>query len=154
MSPQATPEARAWVNDTPNFVGQTAGYSVAETVFRPVRRGGKGLISLLKKRHGVTHQAFVDHWKGVHGPMALAVPEVEGFILNEVIGTQAPRADIPAIEGFGEIDGIAQSWHRDRRYPGVSSAEGRRWYADGAELIGEARGYYTQEHVIIEPPTV
>lgn len=149
-NPNAPPEARAWYNDGPEFVGQIKGFRVRESVFMRPTRGRKGLVSFLNRKPNVTREAFTEHWLGVHGPMARTVPEVEGLILNE-IDRVATRDDIPPLEGFDDIDGIAESWHVDQSYPGVSSPEGRAWYADGADLIGLARGYYTQEHVIIEP---
>ena len=150
-NPNAPPEARAWYEDGPLFVGQIPGYRVRENTIMPVRRGGKGLLSVLRRKPNATHAQFVDHWVNVHGSLAKTVPEVEGLILNEVV-RPATRDDIPPFSyPFGDVDGIAQSWHKDRSYPGVSSDQGKAWYADGAASIGLARGYYTQEHVIIEP---
>ncbi|MHB9880405.1 EthD domain-containing protein [Pacificimonas sp. ICDLI1SI03] len=150
-NPNAPPEARAWYEDGPMFVGEIQGYRVKENVILPVKRGGKGLLSVLRRKPETTHAQFVDHWVKVHGSLAKAVPEVEGLILNEVMHP-ATRDDIPPFRNpYGDIDGIAQSWHKDRSYPGVTSPEGKAWYADGAATIGLARGYYTQEHVIIEP---
>jgi hypothetical protein len=150
-NPDAPSEARAWYSDGPMFVGEIQGYRVAETVVMPIRRGGKGLLSLIARKPGTTHDAFVDNWLHVHGAMARTVPEVAGLILNEVT-VPARRSDIPPFSrGFGEVDGIAQSWHKDQSYPGVTSPEAKAWYADGAASIGLARGYYTQEHVIIDP---
>ncbi|BAI95049.1 hypothetical protein Sj15T_29490 [Sphingobium sp. TA15] len=150
-NPDAPPEARAWYSDGPLFVGEIQGYRVTENVMVPVKRGGKGLFSLLQRKPGTTHAAFVDHWLRVHGAMASKVPEVAGLILNEVVAP-ARRSDIPPFShALGEVDGIAQSWHKDQSYRGVTSPEAKAWYADGAASIGFARGYYTQEHVVIDP---
>lgn len=149
-NPNAPPEARAWYTDGPEFVGFIKGFRVRENVVMRPRRGGRGLVSLLNRKPETTRERFTQEWVGAHGQMARAVPEVEGLILNE-IDRIATRDDIPPLEGFDDIDGIAESWHVDQTYPGVTSAEGRAWYAHGAEIIGMARGYYTQEHVIIEP---
>ena len=149
-NPNAPPEARAWYNDGPAFVGQIKGFRVREHAVVPLRRGGRGLVSLLNRKPEMTRERFAQEWVTTHGAMARAVPEVEGLVLNEIEHV-ARRDDIPPLAGFDDIDGIAQSWHVDRSYPGVTSEEGRAWYAHGAEIIGLARGYYTQEHVIIEP---
>ncbi|MCR6645391.1 MAG: EthD domain-containing protein [Terricaulis sp.] len=149
-NPDAPPEARAWYNDGPKFVGQIRGFRVRENVIMRPRRGGKGLVSLLNRKPEHTREQFEQHWVGVHGPMARNVPEVEGLILNQ-IERVASRDDIPPLHGYDDIDGIAESWHVDQSYPGVTSPEGQAWYADGASHIGMARGYFTQEHVIIEP---
>lgn len=148
QNPDAPEAARAWYADGPMFVGQIKGFRVSENVFVPPKRGGGGLIALLKRKPGQSHAEFVEHWLKVHGPMARDVPEVLGLILNEVIA-EAQRADIAPLNGFGEIDGIAQSFREDMDAP--PSPQRERWYADGKASIGEAIGYRTREHVIIQP---
>lgn len=144
----APAEAKAWYADGPRFVGQIKGFRVRENVFVPPQRGGAGLIALLKRKPGQSAAQFAEHWLNVHGPMAREVPEVSGLILNQVI-SEARRGDIPPLTGFGEIDGIAQSFRQDMDAP--PSPERERWYADGKASIGEAIGYRTREHVIIQP---
>jgi len=148
QNPDAPDAAKAWYADGPAFVGWIKGYRVSETVFVPPKRGGEGLIALLKRRPEQSHAQFAGHWLKVHGPMARAVPEVSGLILNEVVA-EARRDDIAPLTGFGAIDGIAQSFRRDMDAP--LSPERERWYADGKASIGEAIGYRTREHVIIQP---
>ena len=141
---------RAFHEDGVKFVGQIKGFRVQENVFVRPKRGGKGLLSLINRKTGVSHADFTKHWLTIHGPMAAQVPEVAGLVLNEVL-SPSPPATIPVIHELDDIDGIAESWHKDTSYAAVTSPEAKRWYADGADLIGLARGYYTQEHVIIEP---
>ena len=148
QNPDAPAAARAWYADGPAFVGSIICYRVEESVFVTPPRGGTGLIALLKRKPEQSHAEFVDHWLNVHGPMAQQVPEVTGLILNEVT-SQAERHDIPPLTGFGTIDGIAQSFRDDMDAP--PSPERERWYADGKASIGEAIGYRTREHVIIQP---
>lgn len=148
QNPAAPEAAKAWYADGPLFVGQIKGFRVSENVFVPPKRGGDGLIALLKRKPGQSHAQFAKHWLEVHGPMARDVPEVSGLILNEVIA-EARRGDIAPLAGFGEIDGIAQSFREDMDAP--PSPQRERWYADGKASIGEAIGYRTREHVIIQP---
>jgi uncharacterized protein (TIGR02118 family) len=148
QNPDAPDAAKAWYADGPAFVGEIKGFRVNENVFVRPKRGGTGLIALLKRKPEQSHAQFVDHWLKVHGPMAHDVPEVSGLILNEV-SSEAQRSDIPPLTGFGTIDGIAQSFRHDMDAP--LSPQRERWYADGAASIGEAIGYRTREHVIIEP---
>ncbi|MCM8732037.1 EthD family reductase [Hephaestia sp. GCM10023244] len=148
QNPAAPEAAKAWYADGPIFVGQIKGFRVRENVFVRPRRGGTGLIALLKRKPEQSHAQFADHWLNVHGPMAHEVPEVAGLILNEVT-SEARRSDIPPLTGFGEIDGIAQSFRHDMDAP--LSPQRERWYADGQASIGEAIGYRTREHVIIQP---
>lgn len=148
QNPGAPEAARAWYADGPAFVGLIKGYRVEEHVFVRPKRGGTGLIALLKRKPEQSHAQFAEHWLTVHGPMAHDVPEVSGLILNEV-ASEARRSDIPPLTGFGEIDGIAQSFRHDMDAP--LSRQRERWYEDGKASIGEAIGYRTREHVIIEP---
>jgi len=148
QNPDAPAAAKAWYADGPAFVGRIKGFRVEENVFVRPKRGGIGLIALLKRRPDQSHAQFTDHWLNVHGPMAREVPEVSGLILNEVI-SEAQRSDIPALTGLGPIDGIAQSFREDLDAP--LSPQRRHWYADGKASIGEAIGYRTREYVIIEP---
>ncbi|KQX25137.1 hypothetical protein ASD39_13835 [Sphingomonas sp. Root50] len=148
QNPDAPAAAKAWYADGPLFVGQIKGFRVRENVFVPPKRGGTGLIALLKRKPPQSHAQFAEHWLKVHGPMARDVPEVSGLILNEVLA-EAQRGDIPPLAGFGEIDGIAQSFRDDMDAP--PSPQRERWYADGKASIGEAIGYRTREHVIIQP---
>lgn len=139
----ASPEMAAFQADVGNFVGQIKVFVVKEKVWLPPRRGGQCLLGLLKRKPDWTHEAFVKHWNDVHGSMAVKVPEVGGFVTNEIVASPPGT-----IEGLGEPDGIAQSWHKNPGTP-VASPEGKAWYADGAYLVGEARAFRTIEHVII-----
>src|SRR3546814_12190386 len=106
----------------------------------PVKRGGKGLFSLLQRKPGTTHAAFVDHWLRVHGAMASKVPEVAGLILNEVVAP-ARRSDIPPFShALRAVDGIAPSRRKDQSYRGVTSPEAKARYADGPARIGVSPG--------------
>ena len=136
--------------DGRNYVGQLKGFRVQENVLVRPARGGKGLLSLLYRKPDVSHADFTQHWLTIHGPMASQVPEVAGLVLNEVLAP-SPPGDLPVIHALDAVDGIAESWHKDTTYGAVTSPEAKRWYADGADLIGLARGYYTQEHVIMAP---
>lgn len=149
-NPDASTEAKRWFADGPKFVGQACNFVTREAVVVKPTRGAKGLVSLLKRKAHTTHAAFIKHWIEVHGPMAHSVPGVTGLILGEVIA-QRERADIETLRGFGEVDGIAESWHADTTRPGLTSPEAKRWYADGASSIGESRTYLTQDNVVIEP---
>ena len=150
--PNAKPtiDERRWYGDRAHFAGQIRDFQVQETEFVRPPRGGKGLVSVITRKPKDSHENFVKHWLGVHGPMASQVPEVAGLVLDEVIASADPP-DVARLPGLEDVDGIAESWHKDTSYAAVTSPEAKRWYADGADLIGLARGYYTQEHVIIDP---
>jgi hypothetical protein len=145
----ASPAAKAWFTQLADFVGAAKTFLVQETVFIAPVRGGRGLMGLLKRKADWSHDDFVHHWNDVHGSAASQVPEVGGFATNAVLG-EIPQSAVPEIDGFGEVDGVAQSWHRRPGTP-VTSEQGQRWYADGTHLIGEARGFFTQEHVVVAP---
>lgn len=144
-----SPAARAWFAALADFVGAAKTFLVQEKVFIPPVRGGQGLMGLLKRKADWSHDAFVHHWNDVHGAAASQVPEVGGFCTNAVLG-EIPQSAVPELDGFGEVDGVAQSWHRRPGTP-VTSEQGQRWYADGTHLIGEARAFFTREHVVVAP---
>lgn len=109
------------------------------------------IVSILSRKDGMTHEAFIRHWLDVHGVMARSVPGVKGFVGSEPIGPAAPGAQL-----FGEIDGIASIWYTDRAgiAETVKSDKGKAWLADGDTFIDRprSRNYFTREHVIVPPP--
>jgi hypothetical protein len=107
------------------------------------------IVSVLSRKDGMTHDAFIRHWLDVHGQMAKGVPGVKGFIGSEPIGPESG-----ATSGLlGDIDGIASVWYTDRA--GVSetigAASGKAWLADGDTFIdrGRSHNYFTREHLIV-----
>lgn len=105
-------------------------------------------LSLLARKEGTTHEAFVDHWVNVHAPLAHAVPGLRRYVLTHVLAERT-RPDIPGIEG--EVDGIAELWYDDLEsmQRANASPEAKRLHADGATFIGRIKMFTTREETII-----
>lgn len=108
------------------------------------------VLSLLTRKPGLSHEAFVRHWREVHGPLAHGVPGVRRYVQSHITGTRT-RADIA--ESEVEIDGIAELWYDDEAAMRASaaSAEAKRLYADGALFIGRIKTFIIDEREIIPP---
>lgn len=110
-------------------------------------------FSFLKRRAGMTHDAFIRHWLDVHVPMSHDVPGLRGYAVSTIVSEQT-RSDVPAL-AMDAFDGLAQTWFDDldSRARAGASAEGKRWHGDGASIIGNIRMFVTEEHfaVPIEP---
>ena len=61
------------------------------------------LVTLLKRRDGMTRDEFEQRWKNVHAPMAAVFPGLRGYVLSFSVLPGEPLAD-----------GAAQLWFDDR----------------------------------------
>lgn len=106
------------------------------------------VISVIKRKAGMSQEAFLKAWKEVHAAMSHDVPGVRGFVLNEIV-RELSRDDVPDMPG--RIDGIAEAWFDDREAMRVSHAtpQAQRWFADGPVSIGEMRTSILDEWTII-----
>ncbi len=106
------------------------------------------VLSLLTRKEGLTHEAFVKHWLEIHGPLARAVPGIRRYVQSHIRGRRT-RADIP--ETDVEVDGIAELWYDDEAAMRRSAAtpEAQRLYADGALIIGRIKSFIVEEKEII-----
>lgn len=105
-------------------------------------------LSLLVRKDGMTHEAFMKHWVEVHGPLALKVPGLRRYVQSH-IQDRRRRPDIPDI-GV-EVDGIAETWYDDAEAMAraVATPEMKALHADGALFIGRIQSFITHEHVVI-----
>jgi uncharacterized protein (TIGR02118 family) len=106
------------------------------------------MICLLKRKAPLTHEAFVEHWLNVHGPLALQAPSIRRYVQSHITETQS-RPDVPDLPI--DIDGVAELWFDD--YQSMSDSqydEGmQRLLADGATFIGEIKTYVVEEKNIV-----
>ena len=118
---------------------------------RTVSRKGWTMIkslSLLTRKPGLSHDAFVRHWREIHAPLAHAVPGVRRYVQNHIVGERR-RADIKETEVA--VDGIAELWYDDRGAMDRANAspEAKRLHDDGALFIGGIKTFIIEEEVII-----
>ncbi len=109
-------------------------------------------FGFLVRKPGMTHEQFVRHWHDVHGPMSHDVPGLRGYIVSTVVEQQT-RSDVSGLD-MAPFDGLAQTWFDDLegRARAGASAEGKRWHADGAQIIGNIRMFVTNEDFFVPLP--
>ena len=64
------------------------------------------LIEIMKRKEGLSLDAFNQHWQGVHGPLIKrTVPHIGRYVQNHAV----------SLPGGGEppIDGVAEIWYDD-----------------------------------------
>ena len=105
-------------------------------------------LSLLTRREGLTHEAFVRHWVEIHAPLAHAVPGLRRYVQNHIVGERS-RADIE--ESEVAVDGVAELWFDDRAAMDRANAspEAKRLHDDGARFIGAIKTFIIDEKVIV-----
>jgi uncharacterized protein (TIGR02118 family) len=105
-------------------------------------------LSLLTRKPGLSHEAFIRHWVEVHAPLAHAVPGLRRYVQSH-IRAEPSRPDIATNEIA--VDGIAELWFDDRAAleRAHASPEAQRLFADGALFIGRIKTFVVEEKVIV-----
>ena len=105
-------------------------------------------ISLLTRKDGWTHEAFMKHWVEIHAPLAHAVPGLRRYVQSHIVAERT-RRDIPSHDI--DIDGIAELWYDDAEAMARAHAspEAKALHADGALFIGRIKSYMVEEKQIV-----
>jgi uncharacterized protein (TIGR02118 family) len=132
------------------FGGGVAAFRVAGHVQRDRERAwptgerapGIKLIGLLRRKEGLTHEQFVDHWLHVHVPLVFKhVLGIGRYITNVVEGIVIP--------GGPEIDGIVEVHYTEPRT--FDSAEGEQIMAgDVASFLSTPNRHLVGEYTFRE----
>lgn len=106
-------------------------------------------ISLLTRRDGLNHDAFVHAWVHEHAPLAYAVPGLRRYVLSPV-SAQPGRPDVAA-HGIA-IDGVAELWYdaAASMAAALASPQMRALRDHGAEIIGRVTTCITEEIEVID----
>lgn len=142
---------RDWLGAAPSYIGAINIFVTREHVFAPPKRGGLKVMTLIARKPGTSHEDFVRHVLGVHGPMASAVPGLGGYVLSEIV--RRPQMALPPVPGLGDVDIIGTSWlplDPSERTP--DTPERRAWLADGAAHFGAFQRHVMVEHAFVTPP--
>jgi hypothetical protein len=67
------------------------------------------LFAVLRRNPEMTHQEFVDHWTGSHGPLIANEPTLARHIVRY---EQHVRHHPGALSGNKDIDGVTEQWFR------------------------------------------
>jgi uncharacterized protein (TIGR02118 family) len=138
--------------DVAGFMGGADAYVTTEHVQKAgasssavgSRSAGVKLIGPVRRRPELSHAAFVEHWLGVHVPLALAQhPGLTKYVTNVVDETMSPGA--PAWDGFAELHFASDADRTTRMFASPESERIIR--ADMARFIGATGGYVTTEYV-------
>jgi uncharacterized protein (TIGR02118 family) len=98
-------------------------------------------IGIIKRPDGMTHEAFCEYWRQVHGPIALQIPGLLGYRLNFVVKWVG--------ENTQDWDGFAELWFEDED----AMARGFAALADDIEadlphFVGAITVGVVEEHVL------
>lgn len=146
-----SPEGAAAVEkDSEALMGSVIAYRVAETVQRDYERTwalgerspGKKMLSPLRRLDGLTHEQFVEHWRGEHARLALKHVLGIGRYVNNVVVA-------PVTAGAPEFDGMVEVHYLEKRR--FDSPEGQEILAaDVAKFLSPPPRNFVGEYVLRE----
>ncbi|MFM9938993.1 MAG: EthD family reductase [Hyphomicrobiaceae bacterium] len=151
-----SPEGQAWRADSALFIGGMRTFLTSELPVVPFPGGKRPPIkalSIVKRPASASAPDFQHYWANVHAPMAREVPQLKGFVLSRLL-EERTRIDLPPFPMDGPVDGFTSSFvdsvaDRERL---VTSAEAKRWFADGATFLGAVKSFLLEERVHLAPP--
>jgi uncharacterized protein (TIGR02118 family) len=104
------------------------------------------IVYCIKKRPGMTDQAFFDYWQKVHGPMGARIPGLRRLV-------QSRRIGIPGDQHQPAFDGMAELWFDDvdALLRARESPEWKASTADEVNFIDHSRVAYfvSEEHLVL-----
>lgn len=65
------------------------------------------LVLLFRKRDDMSMEAFLRHWREVHVPLVMKIPNIKKYVISPVIGTPVGHS------GQRDFDGMAEVWFDD-----------------------------------------
>lgn len=98
---------------------------------------------LIRNRDGVDFAAFSEHWRHVHGPLALRVEAMRAYRQNHILA----RLPSPQGDKLHRVDGISQLWFDDVESMRVAmeSAEQRACIEDISGFLSDVTILVQQE---------
>jgi uncharacterized protein (TIGR02118 family) len=102
------------------------------------------LVALLKRKPGISRQAFAKRWLEEHTKISERLPGLLEYRIN--LATDRQQDD-----GEAEFDGTAEMWWQsiDAMEAAFASDIGRRAGADADEFADVRIHIYTEEHLIL-----
>lgn len=101
-------------------------------------------LGFVARKDGMTLDAFVDHWMGVHAPMVARLPRLLRYSVNLVDRERFPDFD---------YDGMAELWFAswEALDEAFSSPEAAALVADGPNFVGRRMTVRAEEHHVVWP---
>jgi uncharacterized protein (TIGR02118 family) len=102
-------------------------------------------MGFVKRREGMSLEAFHAHWLNVHAPLAMKAPGLRRYIVSTTIPAEVLNY-MPA------FDGLAEFWYddMDALEAAEASPEWAATRADSPNFIGSVAALFTSEVAIIE----
>ena len=149
----ASPAGKSWWAATDALFSRNTTFVSREHTFIPVppREGTDKTVTLIVRKDGTTHEAYMQHWLGTHGPMATEVEVLKGFVLNELKSMQPAKGGL----FMPEVDGISEVWWDapagTSLAPLYRTPQVQNWFADGNLFIqrDKSRNMVARAHVLV-----
>lgn len=66
-------------------------------------------LGFYKRKAGLTHAQFSDHWTNIHGPLIRAIPGIEKYLVRYVQHHLTADSSYPTPDGI-DFDGFSEAW--------------------------------------------
>lgn len=101
-------------------------------------------LGILRKKDGITHQEFVDHWLQRHAALCVKLPGLRRYSINLVDRQRFPNFD---------YDGFSELWFdsEEALTASLQSAEGKTLLADLPNFAKDVSPIISVEHQIVWP---
>lgn len=102
-------------------------------------------VSLVRRKPGMSREAFLAHWMGPHAEIVRRLPGLRGLRFGVVERWSPEEA---AWDGVGELwfDDVAAAEAAFKAEPLISLL-----IADRAKFLGEAQWCFVEEHSVLDP---
>jgi len=101
-------------------------------------------LGILRRKDGITHQEFVDHWLHRHATLCVQLPGLRRYSINLVDRQCFPNFD---------YDGFSELWFdsEEALNAGLQSPEGKSLLADLPNFAKDVSPIISVEHQIVWP---
>ncbi len=101
-------------------------------------------LGILRRKDGITHQEFVDHWLQKHAALCVKLPGLRRYSINFVDRARFPNFD---------YDGFSELWFdsEEALVASLASPEGRTLLADLPNFAKDVSPIISVEHQIVWP---
>ncbi len=101
-------------------------------------------LGILRRKDGITHEEFVDHWLKRHAALCVKLPGLRRYSINFVDRQRFPNFD---------YDGFSELWFdsEDALVAGLQSPEGKTLLADLPNFAKDVSPIISVEHQIVWP---
>jgi uncharacterized protein (TIGR02118 family) len=103
-------------------------------------------VSLVRRREGLSHEEFVEHWMGPHAEIVRNLPGLRGLRFG-VVREWSP--------GTTPYDGVGEVWFDSieaARAGFAAEPHSSRLVADREVFMGAAAWCFVEEHTVVDPP--